>query len=80
MHSSFDSNMPKGSVIYTYTIGTDSKMRNKECVRSSEGYTKVQLQQVHDMMYRMGKETRWTPGLEYGAYQEIKYSSAFRFK
>lgn len=80
MYSSFDSNMPKGSVIYTYTIGTDGKMRNIECVRSSEGYTKAQLQQVHEVMDRMSKEIRWTPGLEYGAYQEIKYTLPFLFK
>lgn len=80
MYSSFDSNMPKGSVIYTFTIGTDGKMRNIECVRSPEGFTKAQLQQVHDVMDRMSKEIRWIPGKAYGAYEEIKYSLPFRFK
>lgn len=80
MYSSFDANMPKGSVIYTFSIGTDGKMSNIECVRSPETYTEAQLQQVHDVMDRMSKEIRWTPGKEYGAYQEIKYSLPFRFK
>lgn len=79
MYFSFVANMPKGSVIYTFIICTDGRMRYR--VRSLSGNLyRRQLQQVHDAMDRMSKEIRWSPGKENGAYQEIKYSLPFRFK
>lgn len=80
MYSSFDGTMPKGSVIYTFTIGADGRMREIECIRSPEEYTEAQLQLVHDVMQRMSREIRWIPLNCHGRYMECKWTLPFRFK